>query len=87
MTGPRTCRSPHRNLPPGGKNKLAGGPPEAPTKGSNTPTPSLPISQAQTLADVSAPTPTPSGGIYIDVDLQKAIKLALELFVQGQAHA
>ena len=50
MAGLRTRRSPRRNPPQGGEDELVGGPPEAPTKGSNTPTPSPPTSRAQTPA-------------------------------------
>ena len=87
MAGPRTCHSPRCNPLPSSKDKFAGGPPGAPTKGSNTPTPSPPVSRAQTPADAPAPTPAPPSGTYTDVDLQRATKLALESFVQGQAHA
>ena len=55
MIGPRTCRSPRRNLPPGGEDELIKGLLEAPTEGSNTPTPSLPISWAQIPACAQAP--------------------------------
>ena len=91
MAGPRTRHSPRRNPPPGGEDELTGGPPRAPTKDNNTPTPSPPGSQAQTLVDAPAPTPAPTPapprGIYTDVDLKRATKLALESFVQVQAHA
>ena len=87
MAEPRTCRSPRRNSPLGSENELARGPPGAPTKGSNTPTPSPPVSRAQTPADAPAPTPAPSRDTYTDVDLQRATKLALGSFIQGQAHA
>ena len=87
MAGPRSRRSPRRNPPPGGEDELAGGPPGAPTEGSNTPTPSPPVSRAQTPADAPAPTPAPLRGTYTNVNLQRATKLALELFIQGQAHA
>ena len=83
MAGPRTCRSFRRNPPPGGEDKLAGGLPGAPTKGSNTSTLSPPISWVQTPADTPGPTPAPLRGTYTDVDLQKATKLALESFVQS----
>ena len=87
MAGPRICRSPRCNLPPGGEDKLAGSPPGAPTEGSNTPTPSPPVSWAQTPADAPAPTPAPPRGTYTDADLQRATKLALDSFIQGQAYA
>ena len=86
MIGPRICRSSYCNLLLGGENELAGGPPGASTKGSNTLTPSPSVFPAQTPADAPAPTPAPPRGTYTDVDLQKATKLALESFFQGQAH-
>ena len=87
MAGPRTRRSLCRYPSPGDEDALAGGLSGAPTEGSNTPTRSLPVFWAQTPADALTPTPAPPRGTYTDVDLQKAIKLALESFVQGQAHA
>ena len=86
MAGPRTCRSPRCNPPPGGKDELARGPPGAPTEGSNTPIPFPPVSRAQTPADAPAPTLVLLRGTYTDKDLQRTTKLALESFVQGQAH-
>ena len=53
MAGPRTRRSPRRNPPPGGEDELAGGPPGAPTEGSNTPTHSPAVSRAPTPAPPS----------------------------------
>ena len=85
MAGSCTHRSPRSNPPLGGEDELAGGPPEAPTEGSNTPTPSLPVSRVQTPANAPAPTPAPLRGTYTDEDLQRATKLALESFFQGQA--
>ena len=87
MAGPRIRRSLWRNPPPGGEDELVRSPPGAPTKGSNTPTPSPPVSWAQTPADAPAPTPAPPRGTYTDADLQKVTKLALDSFIQGQAHA
>ena len=87
MAGPRSRRSPRRNPPPGGEDELAGGPPGAPTKGSNTPTPSPPVSRAQTSTNAPTPTAAPPRGIYTNADLQKATKLALNSFIQGQTHA
>ena len=48
MARPRTCCSPRRNSPPGGEDE--GDPPEAPTKGSHTPTHSPAVSWAPTPA-------------------------------------
>ena len=82
MTGPRTCWSPRRNPPPAGKDELADG---APIKGSGTPAPT------PTPSISCAPTPAPAlalpGGTYTNVHLQRGTKLALDSFVQGQAHA
>ena len=51
MAGPRTRRSPRRNSLPGGEDKLAGGPPGAPSKGSShTSTHSPAVSWAPTPA-------------------------------------
>ena len=69
MTGPRTRHSPRRNLPLDGEDELAGNPPGAPTKNSNTPTPFPPVSRAQIPADAPAPTSAHFRGIYTDVDL------------------
>ena len=79
MAGPRT----HRN---------ASG---APTNNSNTSVSTPAISctltpaPAQTFVPAQAPTPAPTSasdppGKYTDEDLQRATKLALELFVKGQ---
>ena len=57
MARARTCRSFHCNPPPGGKDEPARGPPGAPTKDSNTPTPSPLVSQAQTPTLTLAPSP------------------------------
>ena len=81
MAGPRTRRYP----PLSGKDELG----EAPTKGnstfavSRTPTPALAQALAPTSAPASAPSPPER---YTDEDLQRATKLALELFVKGQEH-
>ena len=77
----------HCNPLLGGKSKLAG----ALTKGNNTPA----VSRAPTPAPTQAfaPTPAPASasvpgppGRYTDKNLQRAIKLALELFIKGQEH-
>ena len=53
MAGPRSRRSPRRNLPLGGEDELVGGPPGAPTKGSHTSTHFPAVSWASTLAPPS----------------------------------
>ena len=81
MAEPRTYHSLCYNSPPGSEDELAKNPPGALTKGSNTCTSFPPISQAQTPADAVAPTPASPRGIYTNVDLQKAINLAIKSFV------
>ena len=78
MARPRT----RRNSPPAGKDELVE---EAPSEGNGTPTSTPAASRAPTpaLAPASAPGPP---GKYTDEDLQRASKLALESFVQGQEH-
>ena len=83
MAGPRTRRNP----PLGGKDELAG----APTEGNSTPavshTPTPAPAQALALTPAPAPASVPGPlGRYTDEDLQRATKLALELFVKGQEH-
>ena len=81
MAGP----SAFRNLPlPCGKDELAR---ETLTESSGTPTPTFAISRAltPTLAQVFALILGPPSR-YTDKDLQKAIKLPLGLFVQGQEY-
>ena len=53
----------------------------APTNGSGTPELTPAVSRAPTPALASAPGPS---GRYINEDLQRATKLALESFVKGQ---
>ena len=55
MAGARTCYSSCHNPPLNGKDELVGGPPGAPTKDSNTPTPFPLVSWAQTPALTPAP--------------------------------
>ena len=71
------CRSLCRNPLSIGENELAG----APTKSSSTPTPT----PTPVISHVPTPAPTPiltfPGGTYIDMNFQKATKLALYSFV------
>ena len=81
MAGLRTRRNP----PLGGKNEFAG----APNKRNSTPVVfCAPIpAPAQAPASTSAPASAPGLlGRYMDKNLQRATKLALELFVKGQGH-
>ena len=80
MAGPRTRHSPRRNPFPGSEDELAGGPPGALTKGSNTPTPSPPASRAQTPASAQAPALPSNEGLF-----QQFIKAYLENQNQNQA--
>ena len=73
-------RSPWNNSPPTGEDELAAGAPRAPTDGSGTPSPTPAAFRASTPAPALTPGPL---GMYTDVDLQKASRLALDLFVKG----
>ena len=85
MAGPRTRRSPCQNPPPPSKDELA----EAPTESTSIPFPV--VSWAQTPAPAPNLAPAPASalslpGTYTDVNLQRATKLTLELFVKGQCN-
>ena len=82
MAGPRTRRSPRRNPPPGGEDELARGLPGAYTEGSNTPTPSPPVSRAPTPASAQAPAPPSNEGLF-----QQFMKAYLENQNQNQNQA
>lgn len=81
-------RSPHQNPPlvDSVDDELDDGPPGASTESSGS---MAPTSQVSSRAPTLGPTPAPntSVGRYTDEDLQKATKLALESFLQGQEHA
>ena len=64
MARPRICRSSRRNPPLGGEDGLTKGPPKAPIKDSNTPTPFLPVSWAQTPISAQAPAPPSNKGLF-----------------------
>lgn len=90
MVGPQAR---HNALPPVGKDELAGGAPWAPTKSNSTPISIPAASWAPTPTPTQTPAPTQAfaqapgpPGLYMDADLQKATKLALDLFVKGQEH-
>ena len=80
MAGPRTCRSLGHNPPLGGEDELARGPSRAPIEGSNTPTPTPPISRAQILSSAQAPTLPSNKGLF-----HLFIKAYLENQNQNQA--
>ena len=73
MAGPRICHNAGGTL--------------IDNSGTPVPTPAVsrPPTRASAQTPASAPVPGPPGR-YTDVDLQRAIKLALELFVKGQLH-
>ena len=80
MASPRTCRNLCHNSPPGGEDELAGDLPGAPTKGSNTLTPSPPASRAQIPASAEAPAPPSNEELF-----QQFMKAYLENQNQNQA--
>ena len=84
MAGPRARRSPRRNPLPAGEDELAGAIPRAPTDDSGTPSHTLAMSRAPTPASAPPPAPAKLVAKYTNADLQRATKLALESFVQGQ---
>lgn len=90
MVRPRAC---HNALPFVGKDELAGDAPGAHTKSCGIPTPTSAVfcvptpASAQTPALTQAPTQVlGSPSLYIDADLQRATKLALDLFIKGQEY-
>lgn len=85
MTSSRTCRSFCRNFLPTGKNKLASG---AFTKSRSTNTPIVIIFYLFTLAlaPALALAPTFFRGMYTNINLEKATKWVLKLFVKSQKH-
>lgn len=77
MTGSYTCC----NLAPVGEDELTK---SILIEGSNTSIFSLAICQSQTPTPTQAPIPTPGPpSIYNDVNLKKATRLALKLFIKG----
>ena len=84
MAGPRACQSSCRKLLPAGEEELAGASLGALTNDNGT------LSQTPAVSHVPTPAPAPLlapiklVAKYTNADLQRAIKLALKLFVQGQ---
>ena len=87
MAGPRARHSPRWNPPPAGEDELAGAAPRAPTNDNGTPSHTPAVLRAPTPAPAPPPAPTELVAKYTDADLQRATKLALESFVQGQQQA
>ena len=87
MAGPRTCRSPCRNPPPVSQDELAGAAPGALTNDSGTFSYTLAVSRVPTPAPAPPPAPAKLVAKYTNADLQRATKLALKLFIQGQQQA
>ena len=84
MVRPCDCQSLCWNLLPAGKDELAGAAGGAVTNDNGT------SSHTPSMSRVSTPVPAPAPALvelvakYTNADLQKATKLALEMFVQGQ---
>ena len=81
MAGARIRHSPCCNSHLGGEDKLARGPLGAPTKGSNTPTLSSPVSWAQTPA--SPPALAPSSTEKLCQQLLKSYTATVKLLEQN----
>ena len=79
MAGARTCCSPCRNPLPGSKDEPARGLPGVFTKDSNTSTPFLPVSQAQTPAQTPATPPIPSSTEELCQQLLKTYAATVKL--------
>ena len=81
MARPCACRSFRRNSPPAGKYELVEAAPGAPTNDSGTLSHTPTISRVPTPAPALPLAPAELVAKYTNADLQKAIKLALKLFV------
>ena len=85
MAGAHACRN---RLPPADKDELVEDAPRAFIEGSGICTLTLAVSRASTPASAPAFTSAPGlPGKYTNENLQKATKLAPELFVKGQEHS
>lgn len=87
MTRPQTCKSFCYNLPPVGKNELAKSALRASTNSNGIPTFISTLAISRAFIPAFVPAQSPLGGIHTNLNLQQATKLALKLFVQGQAYA
>ena len=84
---PYARRSPCRNPLPNGKNKMAGATLRASTNNSDTFCHTSAVSRISTPALAPPLASAKLVAKYTNADLQRAIKLALKLFVQGQQQA
>ena len=82
MAEPRTCRSLRYNPLPDDEDELVGGLLEVRIKSSNTPTPSIPVSRAQTPASAQALALLSNKGLF-----QEFMKAYLENQNQNQNQA
>lgn len=84
MVRSRFCYSFWTNPPPTSKDELTGSILGAPTKSSGT----LTLTPAASRTHIPTPTPAPIAlSLYTNANLQRAIKLALELFAKGQKYS
>ena len=81
MARPRARWSFRRNPPSAGEDELAGAAPGAPTDDNGTLSHTSNMSRVPTLAPALPPAPAELMAKYTNADLQRATKLALELFV------
>ena len=87
MAGPRTYRSPCRNLLLASKDELAKAAPRALTNDSGIPSYTFTVSHIPTPAPAPFFAPTELMTKYTNANLQKTTKLAPELFIQDQQQA
>ena len=84
MAGPCACHSFYRNPPPAGEDELVRATSEAPTNDNGTPSHTSAVSYVSTPAPAPPLAPAKPVAKNTNANLQRATKLALELFVQGQ---
>ena len=84
MAGTRTQRSSRQNPSPTGEDELTGAAPRALTNDSGTPSHTPAVSRVLIPAPAPSSAPAKLVDKYTNANLQRATKLALELFVQGQ---
>ena len=84
MARPRACQSFCQNSPPAGEDELAGAAPRAPTNNSSTSSHTSAMLYVPTSALDPPLAPVKVVAKYTNADLQRATKLALELFGQGE---
>ena len=84
MAGPRTWQSSRWNLLPADEDKFAGATQKAPINDNSTPSHTPVVSRVPTPALALPLALAELVAKYTNADLQRATKLALKLFVQGQ---